>query len=250
VKFIAVGPHNTLTDIKSYIGETHLQMPVFVDTFNIMESLYGQEISMHNIYQFRIIGPQGNIVDSDTDMTREGIESALKGVKWKFKDGGYDPGLAGPIEMLEWNQYVPAVRILSGARKNKSKYGESAQKLYDAVKAEAVQWKADADKAVESDPVAAYDLYTKVATVFASDDLAKSVADPLKQLATNAAVKDELAARQIYQQFASAIPRAKVQQKSDLLQFCQNIVAKYPTTPTGKHAADLVKALSTVASAK
>src|SRR5687768_4559089 len=50
VKFIAIGPGDTLTDVKSYVRSTQLKMPVFADTLGIMQHRYGQQISLRNIY--------------------------------------------------------------------------------------------------------------------------------------------------------------------------------------------------------
>ena len=54
IKFIAVGPHDSLTDVKEYIAGTGLVMPTFADPFKVMEKRYGFAISLKNIYQFRV----------------------------------------------------------------------------------------------------------------------------------------------------------------------------------------------------
>lgn len=242
VKFLAVSPHNAVSGAKAYITETHLKMPVFADNLNIMETLYEQDISLKNIYQFRVIGPDGGIVGYD--MSPAEIEKALQNVKWKYKNEGYDPQLNGIIELLEWNQYVPALNQLRPLRKSHTKtLADSAEKLYLAVKAEGDKWKADADKVVETKPVEAFDLYSKVATVFAGDDLGKAVADSLKFLQKSKPIADELAARQMYGQLYNAVPRARPQQKADVVQFCESVAAKFPDTPTAEKAKTLAAAL-------
>jgi peroxiredoxin len=244
VKFIAVGPHNSLNEAKAYISETKLAMPVFADSLNIMESLYGQNISLSNIYQFRVIGPDGRIIGYD--MTPEQINGALASVQWKYKNGGFDPRLSGIIEMLEWNQYEPAMNQLRPLRKAQSKgLAEAAEKLYQAVHAEGEKWKERADKlAADGKPVEAYDLYVKIGNLFVGDDPAKSVAEPLKTLKTNKTVTSEMSARQAYQQLYSAVPKASMQQRDQVARFCASIAAQYPDTPTGERAKNLAEAIA------
>jgi peroxiredoxin len=242
VKFIAVGPHNSLNEAKAYVAETKLEMPVFADNLNIMETLYGQTISLQNIYQFRVIGPKGNVVGYR--MTTDDIAKALEQVKWKYKGRDWEPRLNGIVELLEWNQYEKAMNQLRPLRKAQSKsLAESAEKLYQEVRAEGEQWKKDADAASDGKPVEAYDLYLKVSTIFAGDDLAKAASEALKSLKTNKAVTDELAARQMYAQLYTAVPRAKPQQRAQVSQFCATIVSKYPNTPTAEKAKTLAEAI-------
>ena len=208
IKFLAVGPHNSLAGVKAYVSETKLAMPVFADNLNIMEAMYGTNISLQNVRQFRIVGTDGKVVGYE--MSTDALDKALAGVTWKYKDQGYDPKLNGIIDALEWNQYVPAMNALRPVRKNGNKaLSESAEKLFQAVKSEGQNWKDQADKIASEQPAAAYDLYAKVATVFAGDDLAKSVVEPMKTLKANKAVADELRARDQYAQLYSAVPKAR-----------------------------------------
>lgn len=75
VQFIAVGAGDSLSEVQAYVNETHLAMPVFADEHSKMEKAYGFRISLNNIYKFRVIGPQGQIVAYD--MKPETIEECL-----------------------------------------------------------------------------------------------------------------------------------------------------------------------------
>lgn len=242
VKFLAVGPGDSLVETIAYTRDTHLKMPVFSDLFGVMQTRYGFNISLQNIYQFRIIGPKGDIVGMSMEPAE--IERAVANVKWKYKDGGYDKSLNPIIDLLEWNQYEPALRQLKVATKagNKS-IAESANKLMEAVKAEGKTWLDEADKAKESDPVKAYDLYTKVSTVFAHEEMAKTADAALKALAKNKTVTQEVAARALYDQLSVAARRAAMTQKPQFIRQAQMVATKYPETPTGKKAKELAEDL-------
>ncbi len=244
VRFLAIGPHNTLAGVKQYVQETRLAMPVFADNLNVMETLYGQTISLQNVRQWRLIGPDGKVVGYEP--TEAAIDKALADVQWKYRGQGYDAKLNGIVDALEWNQYVPAMKALRTARKSSPKsLAGSAEKLYQAVHAEGEEWKSKADGLAATDPVAAFDLYAKVAAVFAGDDLAKAVADPIKTLRSNKAVTDELAARQQYVQLYSAVPRAASRQRAQVAKFCDQIAARYPGTATAAKAQVLSVAITT-----
>jgi peroxiredoxin len=239
VKFIAVGAGDSLPDVMAYVRGTRLEMPSFADTFGVMEKRYGQHISLKNIYHFRVINPEGKIVGYD--MKPETIEAALQNVKWKYKDAGYDPRLNGVIDLLEWNQYEPAVRQLKPLMKASKGVGESATKLMEAVKAEGKGWLDEADKAKESDPIQAYDLYARVASVFPGDDMAKTADAAMKALKADKAVADELAARAMYQTLNGAMTKATLNQRAQVVAYCQQIAKKYPNAPAAKKATDLAQ---------
>lgn len=244
VKFFAVGPGDTLADISGYTRSTRLKMTSFSDLFGVMQSRYGMQISLQNIYQFRVIGPDGSIVARNIDMNPADIEKALAGAKWKYKDGGYDPRLNPILEGLEWGQYVPAVRALRPLTKGGNKtVQESANKLWDVLKTEAKAEMDEAAKAIETDPVKAHDVYTKVSAAFVNDDLGKEAAEALKTLKTNKAVVDEMAARRMFDQFNAAAARAQLKQKPAFVAQARMIAQKYPETPTGKRAAEFADEL-------
>ena len=241
VKFIAVGAGDPLPDVIGYVKGTKLNMPSFADPMGVMEYRYGQHLSLQNIYQFRVIGPDGQIVGMN--MTPEEIEKGLVNVKWKYKDGGYDPKLNGVVDMLEWNQYEPALRALRPLAKGKGATADSANKLLEVVKAEGKAWLDEADKVKSSDPVKAYDLYAKAAACFAGDDMAKTADAAAKAMKKDKPVADELAARAMYDGLYTAMAKASPNRRGELIAYCQSIVKKYPDAPTAKKAADLAKDL-------
>jgi peroxiredoxin len=240
VKFIAVAPRDSFQEASSYARDTKLMMPIFADGLGVMERRYGENISLQNIYQFKVIDPDGQVVG----FTPGAIDKAAEDVKWKYKESGYDKKLNQAVECFEWNQYEAGMKALRPHLKSTDKtVAASAQKLFAEIKAEGEKWKTDADAAVESNPVLAHDLYARIATVFAGDDLAKSVDAPLKKLKTVPAVKDELAARKQWGELAGALSNATPAQKGQVIQFCQTLAKKYASTPTGAKARALAEEL-------
>ena len=74
-------------------------------------------------------------------------------------------------------------------RSPKKPVAEAAEKAFQKLKEVAGEWKAEA--AAESDPVKAYDLYTRITTLFANDPLAKDAASPRQKLTSAKPVQAE-----------------------------------------------------------
>jgi peroxiredoxin len=241
VKFIAIAASDSLTDAIGYVKATKMEMPAFADPLGLMEARYGQKISLQNIYQCRIVGPDGSLRGMSFD--KESIEAAISDVKWKYKEDGQDPRVARAVEPLEWNQYDLGLKALRPLLKNKQT-AEQAQKIYDKVKSEATTWANDAGKALDSDAVAAFDLYTRVYVAFPDEDMGKQAKEALAKLKKNKTVTAELDARRMYDQLDGAFAKAKPTQKADVAGFCLSIAKKYKGTPTAAKAQALAEELS------
>jgi hypothetical protein len=241
VAFFAVAAGDTLADARRYVGETRMAMPAFADALSVMETRYGQQISLNNIHQTRVIDPTGKIVEYRFE--EAAIEKALKSAKWKFRDEPGDRKLDAAVLPLEWGRYAEGLQKLKPFLKRKDT-AESAQKVYDKVKAEVQAWVKEADGCKGSDPVKAYDLYAKAATVFnKTEEPGTAAAAGVKALGEDKAVKAELAARKAFARVNVAMSKATPQQKGEVAKFCHDVVKKYPGTPTAEKAKALAQEL-------
>jgi len=240
VAFFAIAAGDTLADAKRYVGETRMAMPAFADALSLMETRYGQQISLSNIHQTRVIDPAGKIVAYRFE--EASIEKALEDAEWKFKGESDDKKLAGVTQLLEWGRYAEGIQKLKPLLKRKET-AASAQKLFDKVKAEVQGWVTEADECKGSDPVKAYDLYSKAAAAFGNDEPGKAAAAAMKKLAEDKAVKAELAARKTFARVRGALAKATPQQKGEVAKFCLDIVKKHPGTPTAEKAKSLAEEL-------
>lgn len=228
-----ISGHRDISLNRTALRQLDVPYPMYYDNIGQIGSRY----TSYSI-TLRMIDANGNTNFGILDA--QAVDHALKDVKWKYKDGGYDKKLDGVIELLEWNHYEAGIKQLRSMRKSGNKeLAASAEKLYQDVHAEGEKWKSDADIAKESDPVKAYDLYVKIAAAFAGEDLAKPAAEEAKQLKSTKAVQDEFAARAMYSKLSDVIPRAKYEQRLDVADYIESIGKKYPETPTGKKAKEL-----------
>jgi hypothetical protein len=239
VKFLAIMANASLPEATA--TQQQLAMPIYVDNLGLMQKRYGQKISLQNIWQMRIIA-NGKIVG--LEMTKDAIEKVIANekVSGKYVGQDYDAKLATALDAFEWGQYAQGMKLLAPARKSSNKdLAKSAATLYDDVKKEGEDWKTNAEAAVESDPVKAYDLYSRVATTFTGDELAKSVAEPLKKLGKDKAVVAELAARKAFAQYQSTASKLTPPQKTLAVKMLNDIAKKHAGTPTAEKASELVK---------
>lgn len=242
VKFLAVGASDPIGSAVGYGRETGLRMPAFADSLGLMEARYGQKISLQNIYQFRVIGPDGKVVGYD--MEKATIERALATAAFKYDPKDYDPKLKPALDAFEWNQWAAGMKLLTPLRKGANKaVAASADKLFGVLRAEAEGWKAEAQSAAAADPVKAYDLNSKLAAHFPGDPVAKGAPEAKLKLAATKAVAAELAARKAYAAFASGLSNAAPNQKALVAQQAKAFLKKHAGTPTGERVAALAKEL-------
>jgi len=242
VKFFAIAAGDTLQQAKAYAGGTKLAMPVYADSLSLMERRYGQTISLQNIYQFRVVGPDGKI--SGYTMEPGDIDRALEKAELKYKPDDYHAKLRPAVELFEWNQYSAGVKATRVWLKSTDKeVAASAEKLMAAITEEGKTWLADAEAASGAEPLKAYDLYARTSATFgAADELGKKATEAMTKLATADAVKNELEARKMYDRMVNLMATAaSPNQRPQLSKAASDIVKKFPDTPTGVKVAEFQK---------
>jgi peroxiredoxin len=244
VKFLGVAANVTLPQAVAFQNQTGLPMPIFADSLGLMQARNGFKISLQNIWQMRIIGPNGGL-EADA-MDKETIDRVLKKteVQAKHDFAQYDNNLRPALELLEFGHYGPGIKALARFTKVSNKaQSEGAKKLIAEVKTEAMSWKVDADDAAGIEPLKAYDLYQKIAAALPADELGKSSAAAAKKLATDKSIAPELAARKSFAALTQTMGQVTAGGQSIILTECKNIMKKYPGTPTADKADDLYKEL-------
>lgn len=242
VKFIAIGASDTLASVTGYGRETKLQMPIFADSMGLMEARYGLKISLQNIWQFRVIGPDGTI--SGNSMDKATIERSLEKAAWKYDPKDYDAKLKLALDAFEWNQWDAGTKLLTPLRRSPTKaLAESANKLYAALKVEAEAWKTEAEGHAESEPAKAYELYSRITANFPGEAISKEVGAAKQKLSLNKIVLAEATARKAYAQLGTVAAGAVPAQKAELAKQLNAFAKKYPGTPSAEKASAAAKEL-------
>jgi hypothetical protein len=244
VKFLAVGANITLPQAAAFQSQTGLPMPIFPDSLGLMQARYGFQISLQNIWQMRVYGPNGL---EAADMDKVTIERVLKktGVHNKYDGADYDKKLRPALDLLEYGHYSAGLKALAPLSKSTSKaLSGGAKKLIAEIKEEAVKWKVEGDDAATIEPLKAYDLYQKIAAAMPADELGKSASATARKLATDKTIAPELAARKSFATLTQMIGQTTVGGRGSIAAECKNIMKKYPGTPTAGRADDLYKELT------
>ncbi len=243
VKFIAVACNVSAAEAVNYQRETGLGMTLFADNLGVLQQRFGFKVSLRNIWQYRILDASGR--NAGGDLSEKSIENALARAapEPKYMDLDVGPKLAPVLHLLEFNQYAAGTRLLGLYRKTANKAGiASANKIQTVIKQEAEVWHAEAQAA--SDPVAAYDRYSRVANVMPTDSLGKASQEKLKSLASDKSVKAELAARAAFNKVAQAMSIATMAQRPVVAKAFQDIAKKHAGTPTAEKAQTLAEELT------
>lgn len=244
VKFIAIAAGDSLADARAYATATKLNMSVFADNLSLMERRYGAGISLKNAIQVRVIGPDGNFAASATDLLPEVLDPVIEKAAWTFRAQGYDSRLDAVVELFETGKLAEGLKLLKPLMgSTRKETAESARKLADAGKEQGAKWLAQADALQAEKPVDAYDLYARLMAAFPQDDLGRKAGEGVKRLSKDASVKDELAARPLWQKLCAGAARAAVKDRPELLEYAAEIARKYSKTPTGAKAQELTKEL-------
>lgn len=244
VTFIAIAAGDTESQAKAYVKRNKLAMPAFVDKLSLMEKLYDTKISFKNIYQFRVIGPQGNIVgyrmDADT------INRALDQIQTiqAYDPADYIDALEPIVRLLNNEEHSGAMRRLGRLLRDRDEAVKaSAKSLNEAVIAQAQGWVEQADSLIETAPFETRRLYTKASNLFPREPFAKDVRKKIANLRSNPLFKEEASARKSFAKMVGAIDKMKPGQASELVAYARQIGDKYPNTPTGQRCAKMADKL-------
>jgi peroxiredoxin len=244
VVFFGVAANAFTPQAQGFVQQTGLAMPAFVDSLGLMQARYGFKISMENIWQMRVLGPNSGLQAGD--MNKDTIEKVINGtgVKAKFPVADYDNKLKPALEQLEFGHYNAGLKALTPYKGSSNKaVAEGAKKLSSEVKTEVNKWKVDADDAAGLEPLKAYDIYKKVVAALPNDDLGRGAVASAKKLEADKTVAAELAARKQFAALVQSMGQVNASGKAAILQTCKSISKKYSGTPTAEKADDLYKEL-------
>ncbi len=247
VQFFAIAAGDSLAEAKRYQQATRLAMPVFADNLNVMERRYGTKISLQNIYQFRVLGPDGEVVSRS--MSAEAIDRALEGLDSGSASGldasAYHEGLADVFDAIAEQDYEVALRKLRPMQSSRDEaLKQSAESLEADIQAKGQAMLDGARALVETDPVAAMRAFDDVEDAFGRAEPGAEARKELRALSSLPAVKEEMAARKMFARLAQGMAKATDEQRTDVAQFAASIYTKYPDTPTGQRAKELAEQIA------
>lgn len=196
VLFIAVNSGTPRPSIESYVRDNAISWPVILDPTRSLEPLFNvSEISLQNIYQARIILPDGTWQSASFDLEAT-AERALTGANWNVDPAQIPRELTAAWQAIEFNNFAGgALAVQKGLKSNKAEVKEAAEQLQEFVEGELEKQLGSAKAALEADRKwEAYKLYKQIVTRFKGYDVPDEVASTLKTLEKDEAVEEEIKA--------------------------------------------------------
>ena len=235
VIFIAVNSGNSAGDVASYLAEVNCKWPAIVDADRSFEKASGLDnpISLQNIYQARIITPDGELVPANAGAVNQSVDQYLSKAAWKIDPKEVPDALKLAWQFLEIGNFNQAAASLGNAQKAvKDDAGKAAaEKIKTAIMTEYNNATASAKEAeAAGNAWTALKGYQLAAVQFSSLPEAKELKTKITKLSADPAVTKELKAAKLWNeaQTAARSPNAATQKRA--IQQAQQVVKEFPNT--------------------
>jgi thiol-disulfide isomerase/thioredoxin len=235
VIFIAVNSGNPSAEVASYLSEVNCKWPTIVDQDRSFEKASGMEnpISLQNIYQARIITPDGDFVPANSQALNQSVDQYLAKASWKLDPKEVPDPLKLAWQLMEIGNFNQAAAAVSNAQK--ALKDESGKAAADKIKAVIVSEYNNAIVPAKEAEAAgnawtALKGYQLAAQQFSSLPETKELKAKITKLSTDPAVAREMKAAKLWNdaQTAARSPNAATQKRA--IQQAQQVVRDYPNT--------------------
>ncbi|MBL9081772.1 MAG: TlpA family protein disulfide reductase [Planctomycetales bacterium] len=237
VVFIAVNSGTPRADLQPYVNDVGLKWPVIVDTDRSFEKALGvSEINLQNIYQAQGLMPDGTWQGSTYDL-ESGVPSLLTDAKWRVDPVEVPDVLKPAWVQVEFGNFASAALLVKrNLSSPKADVKAAAEKLLAAVMKELENQVAAAKSADDGGQKwNAYKGYSAVVVKFKGYEVPAAAHDAVRTLATDPAVRNELAAQKLWETAARQLSPAGPPSKAAAAQL-QRIVTQHPDTEAGRRA--------------
>lgn len=235
VIFIAVNSGNSSADVAGYLSEVNCKWPTIVDQDRSFEKASGMEnpISLQNIYQARIITPDGEFVPANSQALNQSVEQYITKASWKLDPKEVPDPLKLAWQFMEIGNFNQASAALVSSQKAiKDDAGKAAaEKIKSVILAEYNNAIAPAKEAeAAGNAWTALKGYQVAAQQFSSLPESKDLKAKITKLGTDPAVAKEIRAAKLWNdaQTAARSPNAATQKRA--IQQAQQVVKEYPNT--------------------
>lgn len=200
IVFIAVNSGNDRAEVQQYAREVGLPWPVIVDPDRSFEKASDvNEISLQNIYQGRLLMPDGTLARATFDI-EESAPRALATAKWRVDPSEVPESLKPAWLQVEFGNFAaPAAQLKKSVNAVMPETKAAAEKLMAAVQIE-LDKEAEAAKQTLAggNKWDAYKAYAALVAKFKGYDLPSDALTTVKELATEETVRTELAAGKLW----------------------------------------------------
>ncbi len=200
VLFLAVNSGTPRPQLQSYLRKNKVRWPAIADTDRSFERSCGvPTISLKNIYQVRIMKPDGTLVATSPTRMEQALAAAMGAAKWNVDPKGIPMSLKSAWVHVEFGNFALAAGTLKKAGKSrKPETKQGAQKLLDYVDKKMDKQIKDA-RTAQADGKAwvAFRGYSDAAVRYKGYELPKDITATIQKLKADPDVKKEVTALRI-----------------------------------------------------
>jgi len=242
ILFMAVNSGSSRADVQSYAQQNRINWPILVDPNRQFERLCEvNEISLQNIYQVRLLMPDGSLERGNFSDIEASVATALKGAAWKVDPTTIPAVLQSAWLSIEMGDYATSSKLVTkNLTSSKPDIKEAAEALHAAVKKEIDAQAGEARTVFDAGSKwKAYRAYQAIAQRFAGYDLPEEVAANTKTLTADSQVKAGLVAAKNLELAKKALQGSAASGRKRGLAMLDKIIADVPNTDLADEAVKL-----------
>jgi len=242
VIFAAVNSGNPESAVEGYARSVGLTWPVSVDGSRAFEKeVLKGEISLRNVFQLRIIGPDGRVHPGNFNDLAGSVNRYLDGAKWKVDPETVPESLKATWKQVEFGEYTAALSTIRRAQRSSDEQTKAAgDALHTAIETELDARLKEAKEAADSsEKWTAYKIYDAAAEAFRGMPKAREAQDAARELKRDDAVAAEAKAHDALSKVKKMLGSRSRATRRTGVQYLDAIAEKFPDTEAGRTAAEM-----------
>ncbi|WP_425616676.1 TlpA family protein disulfide reductase [Anatilimnocola sp. NA78] len=244
IVFIAVNSGNGRDDVMSYAREVNLTWPIIVDTARQFEQASGvPEVSLNNIYQARVITPDGKMAMGSAQNPETSVDQVLASAKWNIDPTGVPPVLVPVWRALEFglSSASTGAALKSALNSKDATVKTGAEKLNTIVQERvAAELKAAKEAYGAGEKWKSYKMVDALTVQYVGLDLPEGVTKAKTALAADEEVKKQLQAQKELDLLKKRARTATPAAMRGLMFKLKELAEKHAGTEAGAEATELL----------
>jgi len=241
VMLIAVNSGSPPDRLARYVKEQGLDFPVIADVDRSLEKAAGvQAVSLNNIWQARVIDPDGKLQLGDGGDIPGTLESAAASANWNVDPEKFPAEMLPTWQMVEFGNYAGAAKMVTRYSRDGKPAVKSAGEILQAFVVGKLNESVALAEQVAQDGNAwqAFRRYDTIKSEFAGYTLPVAVESEWLRLKNDESIKTEIEAVKLYQTALKIIASGRAN-PARVKAMKDKIIEKYP----GTEAAQLASAM-------
>jgi len=247
VLFLAVNSGTPRPQLQSYLRKNKVRWPAIADTDRSFERSCGvPTISLRNIYQVRIMKPDGTLVATSPIRMEQTLAGVVGAAKWNVDPKGIPVSLKSAWVNVEFGQFALAASTLKKAgNSRKPEIKQGARKLLDYV-GKKMKKQIEAAKKAEADGKVwvAFRGYSDAAVRYKGYELPRDITATIKKLQASPDVKQEVTALRILAAAKRKLYGKTVSSRKSGFRSLERLAEQRAETQAGREAQRLIDSLN------